>query len=78
MYEWKSTAPADVPPPARPIERLDLLVAILNGAFACRSALAATTDVKFTVKSAVEAWIDADRAYQDYVKELSDTAQEGR
>lgn len=54
----------------RPIENPDLLVAIIASAFTSRAALSITPDVGGTVKSAVEAWIEADRAWLAYREDL--------
>lgn len=58
-----------------PIENPDLLTEMIRAALAAK-ATSIDFDVEQTVKSAVQSVINADRAYRDYIKELSGKAQQ--
>lgn len=57
------------------IENPDLLTETIKSALAAK-ATSIDFDVEQTVKSAVQSVINADRAYRDYIKELSGKAQQ--
>ncbi|MDM8356647.1 hypothetical protein [Pandoraea communis] len=60
-----------------PIENSNLLVETIKAALAAKGG-SVGLDIEATVKSAVKSVVDADRAYRDYIKELSDKAQQRR